>query len=457
MMMRAIISFVALAALLPVSATAQTPPAYVDTHVHLRAKAEALPAALNVAQAAMDKAGISAMILEPQPFPAETLPNKHDGDDLIPVTRRFPGKFWVVSGGGSLNGMLLSTPPQAVDEATRQHFRMQAKQVAQSGVKGFGEISVLHLSHFPSHPFEEIPADHPLLMDLADVAARHDMPVDIHMDVVEHDIPVPAHLSAISNQPRLNANLPAFERLLAAKPQTRFILAHAGWDPIGHWNVALSRRLLTEHPNLFMSLKLARSGAQAENAPMDGDTLKPEWRDLLTTFPDRFVIGSDSFFAPEKAGYAAGWTDFNPGLYGLMLAQLPLDVAQRIASDNAGRLFHLTSGPATEAGTQAKFNAWDSDGDQRISAEEWQGPPPRFKKLDKNGDGFVDFDEFNVTPPDAAPPRPAMLMDKPQPAAKDPVACDKCQQEWQACMVGKAGFVKQRCDEAMFRCQNRCQ
>jgi len=426
-------------------------------------KPEALPAALVSAEAAMAQAGIAAMILEPQPFPAETLPNKHDGADLIPPSRRFAGKFWILGGGGSVNGMLLSTPAQQVDESTRQQFRILAKQVAQSGIKGFGEISILHLSHFPGHPFEEIPADHPLLMDLADIAARHDLPIDIHMDLVEHDIPLPAHLSKISNQTRLNANLPAFERLLVAKPQTRFILAHAGWDPIGQWNVALSRRLLSEHPNLYMSLKLAQSGAQAENAPMEGDQLKPQWRQLLTDYPDRFVIGSDSFFAPEKAGYAAGWTDFNPRRYQLLLSQLPQPLAQQIATDNAGRLFHLSSAAdevaprpqSIDSAALAKFNAWDRDGDKRISPDEWQGPPPRFTKLDKNGDGFVDFDEFNVSPPSAVPP--SRTPPPVAPAAKSAGNCDKCQAEWNECMVGKTGSVKQRCDEAMFRCQNRCQ
>lgn len=129
---------------------------------------------------------------------------------------------------------------------------------------------------------------------------------------------------------------------------------------------------------------------------------------------------------------------------------------------------------AQEISLENRFKALDKDGDKRISAEEWKGAPARFAKLDKNQDGFIEFDEFEAPPPGAAagpqgkpqdgahPPASAGPPEKPQEkaraAAKDETAsCDKCQADWRDCLIGKVGSIKQRCDEAMFRCQSTCQ
>jgi len=129
---------------------------------------------------------------------------------------------------------------------------------------------------------------------------------------------------------------------------------------------------------------------------------------------------------------------------------------------------------AQEISLENRFKALDKNGDKRISAEEWPAPPARFHKLDKNQDGVIEFDEFEGPPPGTAAgpaskpqegPRaaasagpPEKPQEKARPAAKNESgSCDKCQRDWHECMIGKVGSVKQRCDEAMFRCQSSCQ
>jgi hypothetical protein len=60
----------------------------------------------------------------------------------------------------------------------------------------------------------------------------------------------------------------------------------------------------------------------------------PEWRQLFVEFPDRFMVGTDTYiperwhYVPEHAAWSRGW-----------LADLPAEVAERIAWKNGEALF----------------------------------------------------------------------------------------------------------------------
>jgi len=47
---------------------------------------------------------------------------------------------------------------------------------------------------------------------------------------------------------------------------------------------------------------------------------------------------------------------------------------------------------------QGFINDWDADGDGKVSADEYTGPPENFADLDTNGDGFVDASEEPAPP-----------------------------------------------------------
>ena len=72
------------------------------------------------------------------------------------------------------------------------------------------------------------------------------------MEAVVKNTPLPENLRAISkkNPSTLNANIPAFERLLKHNRKAKIVWQHVGWDNVGQMNISLLRKMLTAHPNL---------------------------------------------------------------------------------------------------------------------------------------------------------------------------------------------------------------
>jgi hypothetical protein len=85
--------------------------------------------------------------------------------------------------------------------------------------------------------------------------------------------------------------------------------------------------MLRRHPSLWCDLAF-----RTDHAP--GGELDPEWRALFLEFPDRFMVGSDTF-TPERWPYVVE----HAKLARRWLAQLPRDVAERIAWRNGEALF----------------------------------------------------------------------------------------------------------------------
>lgn len=114
----------------------------------------------------------------------------------------------------------------------------------------------------------------------------------------------------------------AIERQFRQDPQARILWAHAGFD--APQKVA---EMLRKHKNLWCDLAFRTDHAS-------GGKVDPAWREVFLEFPDRFLVGSDTF-TPERWYYVvphAQWTRE-------WLADLPRDVAERIAYGNGERLF----------------------------------------------------------------------------------------------------------------------
>jgi hypothetical protein len=114
----------------------------------------------------------------------------------------------------------------------------------------------------------------------------------------------------------------AIERLFRHDSQARILWAHAGFEP-----PETVREMLRRHSNLWCELAF-----RTDHAP--GGELDPRWRALFLEFPDRFMVGTDTYIADrwphviEHARLARQW-----------LATLPRDVAERIAYRNGEALF----------------------------------------------------------------------------------------------------------------------
>jgi len=113
------------------------------------------------------------------------------------------------------------------------------------------------------------------------------------------------------------------ERIFALDPQARVIWAHTGMGT----PEARVDELLARYPNLYGELSY-RSGVTV------GGELSDEWRSLFMKYPDRFLLGSDTWVPgrwPEVPDIIGG--------YRRWLAQLPPEVAEKIAWGNGARLF----------------------------------------------------------------------------------------------------------------------
>jgi hypothetical protein len=214
----------------------------------------------------------------------------------------------------------------------RRRFERKAAEMAKAGAVGFGEMTALHFSFREDHPYVAVSPDHPLFLLLVELAARFDIPIDLHMEAVVQDMAVPPRLLQMSslNPPKVQENITALERLLSSNRKARIVWAHIGWDNTGNLSTALLRRLLRAHPNLHLQLRVPpRPPFVLENRPLDeGGRLRPEWLDLMSSFTERFVLGSDTFMARP------GWEE---GLKrtGSVLWQLPPETARKVGRENA--------------------------------------------------------------------------------------------------------------------------
>lgn len=157
------------------------------------------------------------------------------------------------------------------------------------------------------HLYDSANANGPVAKKLIVLAEQRQLAVLAHVDDVAIDL--------------LMANAPSKGRDL------RLIWAHTG---IGGVPIERVQALLERYPLLMGELSY-RPGLTCG----DG-TLCPAWRALILKYPGRFVIGSDTWVNQRWSAY----DEIMRG-YRTWLADLPLDVAQRVAWGNAAALFDL--------------------------------------------------------------------------------------------------------------------
>ncbi len=119
----------------------------------------------------------------------------------------------------------------------------------------------------------------------------------------------------------------AIDLLMAHAPDARLIWAHTG---IGGAPAPRVLALLDKYPRLMGELSYRPGLTCGEGS------LCPEWRALLLKYPDRFLLGSDTWVNQRWLYY-----DELMRAYRRWLGELPPDVARRIAWDNGASLFQL--------------------------------------------------------------------------------------------------------------------
>ena len=188
------------------------------------------------------------------------------------------------------------------------------------------------------HLYDSANANGPVARRLMALAEEKGLAVLAHVDDVAIDLLMAHTVSRGQNDPapgrpkpdqppRAAATRAAVER---GGDDFRLIWAHTG---IGGAPVERVDALMARYPQLMGELSY-RPGLTCE----DGQ-LCPEWRNLLLKYPERFVIGSDTWVNQRWLYY-----DELMQSYRFWLGGLPASVARRIAWDNAAALFGLTHG-----------------------------------------------------------------------------------------------------------------
>lgn len=152
---------------------------------------------------------------------------------------------------------------------------------------------------------------------------------EFHIFGRDADAPFVARIARLAKDRDLwlhaHADEDAIERILRHAPGVKVIWAHTGMSA----SIDKVEALFARYPTLVGELSY-RAGLE-----QDG-TLNPRWKRLLLRFPDRFVVGTDTWITPR-------WNEVGElaAFYRRMLAALPPDIAERIAYRNGLAMFGL--------------------------------------------------------------------------------------------------------------------
>lgn len=113
----------------------------------------------------------------------------------------------------------------------------------------------------------------------------------------------------------------ALDLIFETWPEARVLWAHSGFTNPD--NIADA---LKTHPRLWSDLAFRSDMAR-------GGEVSPQWAELFTNYPERFMVGTDTF-APERWYYVGPHAEFSRN----WLASLPDDLARNIAYENAERM-----------------------------------------------------------------------------------------------------------------------
>lgn len=300
---------------------------YSDAHLHyvdFFQETEGMPALLK----AMDEAGVDHAMISGIPVAKKwhedepKRPRYYAGDDA--------DAYWF-----SATDVHVAAAVQKLPAEQRRRFH--------PFLSGFNPVDKNAVSHI-----EAMLDLHPgLWQGIGEVFTRHDdltaltsgdtpranneAMARIYHLAAERDMPVLVHSNITSKRERNPLYLAEIEEPLRNHPHTRFIWAHAGASMEIHRHqtqmdflLPVLTRLLEDYPNLYVDL----SWSVLRPYLLD-DHGKPRqaWVDVVTRFPERFMLGSDVVGRFGSVGEQM--KGFDP-----FLDALPEAVAHKVARDN---------------------------------------------------------------------------------------------------------------------------
>ena len=257
-----------------------------DAHLHYNEEAAKGPHPLPDVLAKMQKSGVKAILANSRPNDgskalAASPDTRKAGVTVVPFIRLYRNRAdydnWFKD--------------ETIYEMVQTEFARGVAGDQAGPFKGIGEF----------HLYDSANANGPVAKKLMQFAAKNQLAVLAHVDDAAIDL------------------------LMAHALEARLIWAHTG---IGGVAVERVDALFKKYPTLMGELSY-RPGLTCE-----GGKLCPEWRTLLLKYPNRFMIGSDTWVNQRWQSYE----DLMKG-YRVWLGDLPADVAKKIGWSNGAELF----------------------------------------------------------------------------------------------------------------------
>ncbi|GIZ51711.1 amidohydrolase family protein [Noviherbaspirillum aridicola] len=152
---------------------------------------------------------------------------------------------------------------------------------------------------------------------------------EFHIFGADADAPYMAKIARLAKDRGLwlhaHADEDAVERILRHAPGVRLIWAHTGMST----SLDKVEQMFEQYPNIVGELSYRGDLEQ------DG-VLNPRWKQLLLKYPDRFLLGTDTWITPRW-----GQVEEIIAGYRRILAQLPPEAARKIAYGNGQAMFGL--------------------------------------------------------------------------------------------------------------------
>lgn len=155
---------------------------------------------------------------------------------------------------------------------------------------------------------------------------------EFHVYGADVDAPVARLVVQLAKQHKLflhaHTDTDGIERIFRQDADARVLWAHSGFE-----RPEKVREMLRRYSNLWCDLAFRNDHAA-------GGKLDADWRAAFIEFPDRFLVGTDTYTAErwhyvvEHANWSRGW-----------MADLPREVAERIAHRNGERIFNPMTKP----------------------------------------------------------------------------------------------------------------
>ena len=149
---------------------------------------------------------------------------------------------------------------------------------------------------------------------------------EFHLYGADAELTVPRRMVALAKLHGLflhaHSDTDALERLFGLDPEARILWAHSGFE-----RPERVAEMLRKHRNLWCDLAF-----RSEHG--SGGKVDPAWLAVFKAFPDRFMVGTDTF-TPERWHYIVEHANWSRK----WLESLPKDLAERIAWRNGEALF----------------------------------------------------------------------------------------------------------------------